>query len=465
LDKVGSWDSMRESVDFVRRYNENIQLNTGVQPAAFIHSYGCQQNVSDGEKMSGMLSAMGYDFCDSPNEADIVIYNTCAVRGNAEGKIYGNAGALKHVKARRPEMILALCGCMMQQAAVAEKIKKSYPYIDLVFGPSAMPALPKMIHEKIITGERVFTVIDETAEIAEDLPIKRDGKYKAWVPIMHGCNNFCTYCVVPFVRGRERSRDSKNILGEIKELAADGFKEITLLGQNVNSYKSGDTGFVELIRMINEIPGDFRVRFMTSHPKDCSRELIDAIAECGKICNHLHLPFQSGSDRILKLMNRGYTVESYLDIINYAREKIPDITFTSDVIVGFPGEEYSDVQKTIELIKKIRFQSLYTFIYSKRSGTKAAEMQDNVSDETKHEWFSELLEIQNNISREKFRELIGTHAVVLAELGAKSGEGYITGKNVSNVTVDFKGAEELAGKFVNVKITQALNWALLGEIE
>ncbi|MDR2932650.1 MAG: tRNA (N6-isopentenyl adenosine(37)-C2)-methylthiotransferase MiaB [Oscillospiraceae bacterium] len=464
MNTAGKVDAMRADLDYVRRFNEEALARTGKKARAFTQTYGCQQNVSDGEKINGMLAGMGYDFCESPNEADIVIFNTCAIRENAEERVYGNVGALKSVKRRNPGMIIALCGCMMQQAHVAEKIKRSYTHVDLVFGPSALPELPAMIRRRLISGDRVFTILDETGAITEDLPLRRDGAIKAWVPIMYGCNNFCTYCVVPYVRGRERSRDFDKVCDEVRSLVGQGYREITLLGQNVNSYRSGDTDFVALLRALNAIEGDFRIRFMTSHPKDCTRALIDAIADCDKVCNHLHLPVQSGSDKVLEGMNRGYTVEKYLGILKYARARIPDITFTSDVIVGFPGETYADVQKTIDLIRTVRYQSLFTFIFSKREGTKAAEMADTVPDEEKKKWFSELLDIQNQISREAFESMPGETVTVLVDGKGKSGEGYLTGRTVSNMIVDFIGPETLTGEFVRVRITQALNWALAGEL-
>jgi len=336
--------------------------------------------------------------------------------------------------------------------------------VDLLFGPSALPRLPELLCKCFEEKGRVFEILDPTAEIAEDLPVRREGKIKAFLPIMHGCDNFCSYCVVPYVRGRERSRNHSKVLADIKELIGSGYKEIMLLGQNVNSYSSGDVDFVRLLRMICEVPGDFRLRFMTSHPKDCSRELIDTIAECGQIVKHLHLPVQSGSDRILKLMNRGYTVCRYMEIINYAKEKIPGITFTGDIIIGFPGETYEDVQKTIALIRDVRYQSLFTFIYSKRAGTAAENMDDPITENQKGIWFREMLDVQNDISKWYFKGLVGKTLIVLADGKGRAGDGYLTGRTESNVIVDFIAAEELIGNFLRIKITEALHWSVLGEM-
>ncbi|MCL2056902.1 MAG: tRNA (N6-isopentenyl adenosine(37)-C2)-methylthiotransferase MiaB [Oscillospiraceae bacterium] len=443
---------------------EARQQKAGRRLRAFTRHFGCQQNVADGERIDGMLAEMGYDFCDSPDGADLIIFNTCAVRENAEDRIFGNAGALKHQKARNPGLIIGLCGCMVQQKHIAAKLRKSYPHVDLLFGPSALPKLPELLCRKLEEKGRVFEILDPTAEIAEDLPVRRESGIKVLVSIMYGCDNFCSYCVVPYVRGRERSRGHAKILDDVRGLVGSGFKEIMLLGQNVNSYRDGGKDFVGLLRDICGIHGDFRLRFMTSHPKDCSRELIDTIAECGQIVKHLHLPVQSGSDRILEKMNRGYTARQYLDIIAYAKEKIPGVSFTGDVIVGFPGETYEDVQKTIALIREVGYQSLFTFIYSKRAGTAAEKLDDPVSDEQKGIWFRELLDVQNEISKAHYEKLVGSILTVLAEGKGKNGEGWLTGRTGSNIIVDFEAPESLTGSFVQVEITAALNWALKGNL-
>ncbi len=461
-------DELKEQFDYINRikqiynskYNDKMLL-------AHVHSYGCQQNVSDGEKIKGMLALMGYGFCDSPDEADLVIYNTCAVRENAEDRVFGNVGALKHKKHRNPDLIIGLCGCMMQQEHITEKIKKSYPHVDIVFGTHVIQKLPEMIYNLIKNNKRIFNINDTNNEIVEGIPIKRDKTYKAWLPIMYGCNNFCTYCIVPYVRGREKSRTSTDIINEFTGLVNEGYKEITLLGQNVNSYGQGleeDIDFARLLRKLNNIAGDFRIRFMSSHPKDATKELIDAIADCDKVCNHFHLPIQCGSNRVLELMNRKYTVENYLELVNYARERIPDISFTSDIIVGFPGETYDDFKQTVELVKKVKFDSMFSFIYSRRVGTKAAEMEDPIPVEEKSIWFQELLATQREIGKMKYKECVGKIFKVLVDGEGKTGDEYLTGRNEGYMIVDFKGEKDLVGQFVNVKITKALNWALLGEI-
>lgn len=449
----------------VRKILEDRYKDT--MPMAHVHSYGCQQNISDGEKIKGMLALMGYGFTNSTSDADLVIYNTCAIRENAEDRVFGNVGALKHIKKKNPNMIIGLCGCMMQQKHIVEKLKKSFPYVDLIFGTHVVHELPQNIYNALTMDKRVFNVPDSDGVIVEDLPIKRDGTIKAWVPIMYGCNNFCTYCIVPYVRGRERSREPELILNEIKQLISEGYKEITLLGQNVNSYGKGldeEITFSELLRRINALDGDFRIRFMTSHPKDATKELIDTIAECDKVCNHLHLPVQSGSDRILKLMNRHYNREQYMELINYAKAKIPDLSFTSDIIVGFPTETEEDFKGTIDLIKEVEYDSLFTFIYSKRVGTKAAEMEDPITDKEKSERFQYLLDVQKDIGVEKYKKYVGKTVRVLVDGEGKSGEDYLTGRTDNFIIVDFKGDKSLIGQFVDVEITQALNWALLGKI-
>ena len=337
----------KEYADQVRSLLEELYP---APPLAYVHSYGCQGNVSDGEKLKGMLAQMGYGFCDQAEQADLVLFNTCAIRENAEDRIFGNVGALKRWKAQSPKHKLLLCGCMMQQPHIVEKLKQSYPYVDLIFGTHVIHQLPQLLLSVLQQHKRVFYTPESDGVIAEGLPIRRDGNLKAWVPIMYGCNNFCTYCIVPYVKGRERSRQPEAILAEVRQLVEQGYKEITLLGQNVNSY--GKTlehpiTFAQLLRQIDAIPGDFRIRFMTSHPKDATKELFDVMAASKKICHHLHLPVQCGSDRILQTMNRRYTVEQYLKLIDYARSVMPDISFTTDIIVGFPGETLEDFQGTL----------------------------------------------------------------------------------------------------------------------
>lgn len=435
-------------------------------PLAYVHSYGCQQNVSDGERLKGLLAVMGYGFTDNVELADLVLFNTCAVRETAQDRVYGNVGALKPLKKAKPSMIIALCGCMMQQDEVVAKIKKSFSYVDIVFGTNAVHQFPYMLFERLSGSGRVF-VKQEESFVVEGLPVKREGSVKAWLPIMHGCNNFCSYCIVPYVRGREVSRAPEAILAEAKEILAEGYKDITLLGQNVNSYGLGltpEVNFSYLLREIDKLDGEFWLRFMTSHPKDCTKELIDTIAASKHICRSIHLPVQSGSNRILAQMNRRYTVEEYLELIDYAREKIPGVTFSSDIIVGFPGETREDFLLTLELIKRVKYNVLYTFIYSKRSGTVAAKMEDPISSKEKSKWFRELLALQEEISYPVNRSLIGQTIRVLVDSKGKSGDDYIAGRNESGTIVEFEGSMDLIGRFVDVKITRAMNWAVFGEL-
>lgn len=427
-------------------------------PKACIFTYGCQQNVSDSERMKGMLTEMGYVITDEAEGADFVLYNTCAVRGHAEDRVYGNIGAMKHYKRRHPGMIIALCGCMAQQEAVKERIKKSYPYVDMVFGTHVQYRLPEFLYKRLGGSPRIFE-IGENEKIVENIPVYRDGEYKAWLPIMYGCNNFCSYCIVPYVRGRERSRHPDDILAEARNLVNAGYKDITLLGQNVNSYGAGcdfNLNFAGLLRRINEIDGDFRIRFMTSHPKDCTEELLDAMRDCKKVSHHLHLPFQSGSDRILKEMNRKYDRAKYLSLIKSAKEKIPDVSLTSDIIVGFPGETYEDFKETLSLVEEVEFSSLFTFIYSPRNGTPAAKLPDPVSREEKGKWFDELLKLQEKISKENNSKVIGkTYRVLCDDFGRN--EGKMAGHTNGTLVIEFDGTEDDLGKFINVRIDAVSN--------
>ena len=435
-------------------------------PLALVHSFGCQQNQSDGEKLRGMLAAMGYGFTDRPEQADLVLYNTCAVRENAEDRVLGNVGALKPLKKQRPEMLIGLCGCMMQQEQMAERIRKSYPYVDLVFGTHALYQLPELLFRRLSGEKRQFRGGGE-GEIIEGLPLCREGRIKGNLPIMYGCDNFCSYCIVPYVRGRERSRRPGDILAEARQLVAEGYKEITLLGQNVNSYGKGlepPVNFAQLLCQVAQLPGEFVVRFMTSHPKDCTRELIDTIAQCEKICNHIHLPVQSGSDRILRRMNRRYTVEHYLELIAYARQQIPGVTFSSDIIVGFPGETYEDFLGTLELVRRVRYSTLYTFLYSRRSGTPAAQLEDPVPPEEKSRWFQQLLDAESSIRDQLQQAQVGRVERVLAEGPGRTGEGWLCGRNFSNDIVEFPGSPALVGQFLDVRIERAQNWALFGSL-
>lgn len=443
------------------------EMNAGREspPTAHVHTFGCQQNVSDGEKIKGMLCEMGYGLSGSPEGADVVIFNTCAVRENAEDRVFGNLGALKHEKARNPGMIIGVCGCMVQQEHIVTKIKRSFPHVDLVFGTNALHNLPELIYGQLNGGKRTFYVPNGDDVIAEGLPIRRENALKASVPIMYGCNNFCSYCIVPYVRGRERSREFGEVVNEVKNAVEGGAREILLLGQNVNSYgKDKETSFSELLRAVNDIDGEFRICYMSSHPKDLTRELVDTIAECPKVTRHFHLPVQSGSDRILKLMNRHYDRAQYMDIVDYIREKVPDAALTSDIIVGFPGETYEDFSETLSLVKQVGFDSLYTFIYSPRKGTKAAEMDDPVSAEEKGKWFRELLDVQGRIGMDIYEKYVGKTLRVLCEGAGRTDSALLTGKTPQDVITDFKGDSSLIGNFVNVKIQKAYNWALLGTV-
>ena len=427
-------------------------------PKACVITFGCQQNVSDSEHLKGMLAYMGYTITEDEQEADFIIFNICAVREHAQDRVYGNIGKVKQLKKNNPKLIAAVCGCMAQQQIVADKIKMSYPYIDIVFGTQNGHRLPEFIYNRLNGSKRIFELSLPNEDIVEDIPVKRDGKFKGWLPIMNGCNNFCTYCIVPYVRGRERSRDPEKILKEAREMVAAGYKDITLLGQNVNSYGKGCShgiNFAKLLRMINDIEGEFRIRFMTSHPKDCTIELLDTIRDCEKVSRHLHLPFQSGSSRILKLMNRYYDREAYLELIKAAKERIPDVSLTSDIIVGFPGETYEDFKDTLSLVEQVEFSSLFTFIYSKRPGTPAASMDDPISREEKGKWFDELLVLQEKIAAENIKKHIGkTYRVLCDEV---LGDGILSGHTNGTISVEFAGDESLLGEFVDVKINSYSN--------
>lgn len=443
---------------------ELLNERFGKEPKAFVHTYGCQGNVADSERVKGLLAEMGFSFCDRPEDADFVLFNTCAVREHAEARVFGNVGALKPIKEKKKnQMIIALCGCMMQQPHIAEKIRNSYDFVNLVFGTHALYRLPELMVRLLQKGKRVFEIENEDGRIAEGLPVLRDRKFKAWEPIMYGCNNFCSYCIVPYVRGRERSRNPDLIIKETEQLIASGVKEITLLGQNVNSYGKNtefDIDFARLLRKLNALDGDFVLRFMTSHPKDCSEDLLEAMAECDKVERHLHLPFQSGNNEILARMNRSYTAEQYLALCQRARDLMSDLTMTSDVIVGFPGETEAQFEDTLKLVEQVRFSSLFTFIYSPRKGTRAAEMDDPVSHEEKTKWFSRLTKLQEKITAEQNAQLVGKSFRVLIEEGEN---GSLTGRSLQNFTIQFPGDEKRVGSFAGVRVKEASRWSLTGE--
>ena len=448
--------------------SELLLIRHGKQPKAFIHTYGCQGNVADSERIKGQLVMMGYTLTEEKEDADLILYNTCAIREHAEDRVFGNVGAIKKLKQSNPQLIIALCGCMMQQTHIREKLQKSYPFVDIVFGTHNQYMVPEIFKTYLTRGKRFFADMTETNPVAEGIPAVRDNSAKAWLPIMYGCDNFCTYCVVPYVRGRERSRKSADIIAEFKQIVAEGYKDITLLGQNVNSYGKGldeDINFSKLIRQLNAIDGDFTIRFMTSHPKDCTKELIDTIAECEKASKHIHLPVQSGNNRVLKEMNRRYTREKYLELINYAKEKIEGLSLTSDIIVGFPGETYEEFRDTLSLVKEVGYTSLFTFIFSSRKGTKAAEMPDPVSYEEKNKWFKELCDLQEEIASTHSANMQGKTYRVLCEGKSKTLDGYFAGRTDGNVVIEFPCANtDLIGKFCNVKVTEPLNWLVRGEL-
>lgn len=455
--------------DYIRRlqtYTERFFEKHSRAPRANTETYGCQQNENDTERIRGILSEAGFLFTDSAEDADLVIYNTCAVRENAEQKVFGRIGILKHIKESKPEMVIALCGCMVQQKHITEKIKALHNHIDLIFGTHVLYKLPELLYKTLKEKKSMVEIPDSEGAIAEDMPILHDAKEKAWVSVMYGCNNFCSYCVVPYVRGRERSRTPEAVLEEVRALVESGCSEISLLGQNVNSYgKDLDCGadFAELLRMVNGVKGVERIRFMTSHPKDLSDRLIDAIAECDKVCRQLHLPFQAGSDKVLSDMNRRYTKEQYLSKIEKVKERIPGISLSTDVIVGFPTETNEDFEETLDVIKRVEFDSIFSFIYSPREGTPAAKMTPVLSNEEIHKNFNRLLEVQNAISLKKNTEYVGTTQLVLADGESKNDPEMLTGRTESGKAVNFRADKSLIGSFVNVKITEAKTWSLNGE--
>ena len=446
---------------------ELVKLAYDTPPLAFVHSYGCQQNVNDGERIKGVLMDIGYGLCDKPEDADLILFNTCAVREHAEQRVFGNVGALKGLKEKKHGLIIGLCGCMANQKHVVEKLRQSYPYVDLVFGVDGIDTLPQLIAQKLQKHKRVLMEPAQRPVIVENIPIRRESEFRAWLPIMYGCDNFCTYCIVPYVRGREKSRKPGDILAEFKSLVEAGYKEITLLGQNVNSYGKGleeQVDFSDLLNLLCTVPGDYHIRFMTSHPKDASFKLIDTIAAQPKICKHLHLPVQCGSDRLLVQMNRHYTVEHYLELIEYARKKVPGITFSSDIIVGFPGETTEEFEDTLKVLEDVRFDALFTFIYSPRVGTPAAKLPDPMSREEKLANFNRLTALQDQISAEKHAAYIGRTLRCLMDGESGDGEFPIAGRTPGNRLVRAKGSADVIGQFCQVKITGANKWSLFGEI-
>ena len=435
------------------------------QKLAFVDTYGCQQNEADSERLRGYLARMGYAFSDTEEGADLVLVNTCAIREHAEHRVFGNVGALSHTKRRHPGQVICVCGCMARQEHVAQRLRQSFPYVDLVFGPQLLWQFPQLLLEKLTTGKRVFATQDVPGAVAEGIPVVRQNDLKAWVSIMYGCNNFCTYCIVPYVRGRERSRQPEDILAEVRELAAAGYQDITLLGQNVNSYgKDLDRGvdFAWLLEQVNAIPGDFLIRFMTSHPKDAGERLFDTMAACEKVAPVLHLPFQSGSSRVLKAMNRGYTREHYLDLVAQLRARIPDIVLTSDVIVGFPGETQEEFEETLSLIEAVGFDALFTFIFSPRRGTPAEKLDDPMPKEQKNANFQRLLQRQNQISGERHQAYVGKTLRCLVD--GQGEDGRLTARTAGGRLVHLAAEPGVIGTWQEVRVTGASTWALFGEL-
>ena len=434
---------------------------------ALVDTFGCQQNEADSERIRGMLREMGYGFTENEAEADVIVLNTCAVREHAEKRVLGNVGALTHTKRAKPDQVIALCGCMVQQSVMAEKLRRSYKIVDLVFGPQALWRFPELLERVLTERTRVFAVEDESGSIAEGLPTVRQQGVKAWLSAMYGCNNFCSYCIVPYVRGRERSRRPEVILEEARELVAAGYKDITLLGQNVNSYGrdlSENADFPQLLRAVGSIPGEFILRFMTSHPKDAGDALFRAMAECPRVERHLHLPFQSGSDRILQKMNRRYTKAEYLALVERARSLIPGLVVTSDIIVGFPGETEEDFAETMDVIERVRFDALFTFIYSPRPGTPAAALPDPDSRAVKQERFDRLIARQNAISAEIHAGYVGSRVRALVDGVSDRGDGLLTARTSGGRLIHLEGGAERIGDFADVEITGSNTWALYGRI-
>ena len=441
--------------------------NIGKGKKYLIQTYGCQMNEHDSEAIIGIAEELGYSKAESQEEADLIILNTCAIRENAENRVFGELGRLKRLKRTNPDLILGVCGCMSQEEKVVNQIMEKYQYVDLVFGTHNIYRLPEYIHNALMGKERVIEVWSQEGEIIENMPRTRQGSIKAWVNIMYGCDNFCSYCIVPYVRGRERSRNPEDIINEIKDLVANGVVEIMLLGQNVNSYGKNlenPITFAQLLEQVEKIDGLKRIRFMTSHPKDLSDELIEVMAKSKKICKQMHLPLQSGSTALLQKMNRHYTKEQYLELVRKLREAIPDIGISTDIIVGFPGETEEDFLETLDVVKQAEYESAFTFIYSKRSGTPAAKMENQVSDDVIKDRFDRLLAVVNEISKKKTEKYQGTVQEVLIEEVNKKIPGYVTGRLSNNAVVHFEGNKEDIGQLVNVRLNEAKGFYYMGEI-
>ena len=460
----------QEQLERQREFEQKIRaLHEGraVPPLAMVDTFGCQQNVADSQHIMGMLEAMGFGFTDDPARAAVVVLNTCAIRDHAEKRVYGTLGALTHTKKADPEQVICLCGCMAQRPEVAEKVRQSYRHVDLVFGPQALWKFPELLYNVYTQRRRVFSVADEHGAIAEGMPVVREGRTRAWVSIMYGCNNFCSYCIVPYVRGRERSRDPEQIIAEVRQLVADGFKEITLLGQNVNSYgKDLDApyDFADLLTALDGIDGDYLIRFMSSQPKDATHKLFDVMAQSRHVARQLHLPVQSGCDRVLRAMNRPYDKAKYLELITYARKVMPELVLTSDVIIGFPGETEAEAMETVALVEQVRFDALFTFIFSPRPGTPAAKMDDPVSREEKQKWFDRLCDTQNRISEELHAAYVGRTLRCLVDGESDDARWPLTARTAGGRLVHLVGDKSAVGTYHDVKITDSNTWALFGEL-
>ncbi len=462
-----------EEIEKQRQYmslvaEENRKKKQGDEPLyVFVLTLGCQQNEADSEKLYGMAEKMGYNYTDKPDNASLIIVNTCAIREHAEKRALSLVGQYKHLKAKNPDLIIAICGCMVVQEHRIYDIKHRYPYVDILFGTSSLHKLPELIWDKMRVGKRVLRPDENEYLVAEGLPIKRESSFKAWVSVMYGCNNFCSYCIVPYVRGRERSRRKEMVVDEVRELVEKGYKDITLLGQNVNSYgKDLDCGydFADLLEEIDKIEGDYIIHFMTSHPKDATHKLIDVMASSKHIARHFHLPMQSGSSRILKIMNRHYDFEKYIDILQYIRKAMPDVVITSDIIVGFPGESEEDFEQTLDALKLARFDMIYSFIYSPRKGTPAAEMEEQIPADVKSERFDRLLAVQNQISLESNKPFEGKVVRVLCEGPSKNNENVYSGRTEGGKIVFFDASEDNIGQFLNIEIERGDTFALYGKI-
>ena len=459
--------NITKQLDYMQKVKE---LNKDRDYAYYILTMGCQLNENDSEKICGMLEKMNYKKTENMQDADLVIFNTCCVRENAEEKLFGKLGEVKRLKEEKGT-IIAIGGCMMQEKHIVEKIKKSYKY-DVIFGTHTLHKFPQDLYKAIIEQKRIDDIIDIDGEIIEGLPIKRNDNIRASVTIMNGCNNFCSYCIVPYVRGRERSRDAKDILEEIKELADNGYKEITLLGQNVNSYMvveksknevSGIDSFAKLLKEVNKVEGIEKIRFISPHPKDFTDDVIEAISTCKKVSKLIHLPLQSGSTEILKVMNRKYTKEQYLNLVDKMKERIPDVKFSTDIIVGFPGETEEDFEDTLDVVRKVGFEQVFMFIYSRRVGTPADKMENQVPEEIKHKRFDRLKELYEMQMAQNNKKYIGTIQNILVEGYSKNNENMLTGRTDSNKVVVFDGEDSLIGKFIDVEIISEHMWYLKGE--